>query len=238
VRTGMIHQANRLFTLVLLGALVAGCGGSEGLSPTSETPLASTPTDTTTVADSTLAAPIDSTLGSPSDTASGSPSDTAEAAGLAPGTTAVSVAPGIVFGTFSMKTELLGTVHTGSRRAPGPGNIVDLLTGARAKAARMVISLTGGDLNNIKNSDGTFSLTKWKAKVAEFRYVAFGSFISDGTVLVHYLIDEPNNPSKWGGKIIPQATIEAMAKYSKSIWPGMTTVARVVPSWLASAPVT
>jgi hypothetical protein len=29
-----------------------------------------------------------------------------------------------------------------------------------------------------------------------------------------------------------------MAAYSKELWPGMTTFARVVPSWLAAAPVT
>jgi hypothetical protein len=38
--------------------------------------------------------------------------------------------------------------------------------------------------------------------------------------------------------MIPQATIEAMAKYSKQIWPNMPTVVRVVPTWLAAAPVT
>ena len=41
-----------------------------------------------------------------------------------------------------------------------------------------------------------------------------------------------------GGKTIPQATLEAMAQYSKQLWPDMTTFVRVVPSWLAAAPVT
>jgi hypothetical protein len=225
----MIHNVNRWLAgpLIFVLAALAGCGGGDGLSPSLDSPLAGAPADSALVADSTLAGPIDS-LGIP-DSASGS----------VPGVTAaITAQPGIVFGTFGMKNELFGSVHNGSFRAPGPTSIVDLLTGARAKGGRIVLQLTGGQVTDVKNADGTFNLTKWKAKVAQFRYVAFGSFITDGTAMVHYLIDEPNNPSKWGGKIVPQATIEAMAQYSKSLWPNMITVARVVPSWLASAPVT
>jgi hypothetical protein len=233
VRTGM-NQHHRLFrsawlqltTLGILGTLMAGCGGSDGFSPSTEFPLAGVPADSALGSDSISAVPIDSTL----------PADSASIVGF-PGEAALSAAPGIMFGTFSMKTDLLGTIHTGSFRSPGPSNVIELLTGARAKGARIVMQMTGGHVEDVKNSDGTFNLTKWKAKVAGFRNVAFGSFITDGTILVHYLIDEPNNPSKWGGKIVPQATIEAMAQYSKQLWPTMITLARVDPSWLASSPV-
>jgi hypothetical protein len=50
--------------------------------------------------------------------------------------------------------------------------------------------------------------------------------------LGHYLIDEPHRTARWGGKIIPPATLEAMAKYSKEIWRDMPTFVRVIPSWL------
>jgi hypothetical protein len=90
----------------------------------------------------------------------------------------------------------------------------------------------------VKNADGTFSFTKWKSLVDRFRSLPLSSYINDGTILGHYLIDEPHRAAKWGGKPIPQSTVEAMAKYSKQIWPGMTTFVRVVPSWLASAGIT
>lgn len=234
MRTDMVcHRMSRsawlrLTTLGILGTLMAGCGGSDGFSPSAESPLAGAPADSALGSDSILAVPLDSTLAIPADSSA--------ILGF-PGEAALSAAPGIMFGTFTMKTELLGTIHTGSFRAPGPSNIIELLTGLRAKGARLVMQMTGGNVQDVKNSDGTFNLTKWKAKVAQFRNVAFGSFISDGTILVHYLIDEPNNPSKWGGKIVPQATIEAMAQYSKQLWPTMFTLARVDPSWLASSPV-
>jgi hypothetical protein len=142
-------------------------------------------------------------------------------------------APGIVFGTFAMKTDLLGSVYTGSVRAPDPTNILTLLSGARAKAARIVIDpvLTDG---SVKNADGTFSLSKWKTVVGRFRSVNFSSYINDGTVLGIFLIDEPDDPHNWGGKTIPTSTIEAMAQYSKSIWPTMTTIVRGRPTYLAS----
>ena len=45
-------------------------------------------------------------------------------------------------------------------------------------------------------------------------------------IICHYLIDQPNCTTCWGGQAIPQAMVEAMAEYSKSIRPGMTTIAR------------
>lgn len=236
----MIHTVNRMFgrrwggATLLAGALMmlASCGGGDGLSPSPENPAdaAPVPTDSTAVTPTDSSA-IDSTLLNPADSAA-----TAGEAGLT--TLTGATAPGIVFGTYNMKTELLGSIHTGSRRAPDPTNIVMLLTGARAKAARMVISLTGGSVNNVKNADGTFSLSKWKARVSGYRTVPFGSFITDGTILGHYMIDEPYNPSKWGGKTISHATLEEMAKHSKQLWPGMITLVRAPPSWLATSSVT
>jgi hypothetical protein len=50
------------------------------------------------------------------------------------------------------------------------------------------------------------------------------------------LIDEPNDPSNWGGQPVPGSTVEAMAKYSKQIWPNMATVVRTESSYLAKWP--
>jgi hypothetical protein len=50
------------------------------------------------------------------------------------------------------------------------------------------------------------------------------------------MIDEPSDPSNWGGRPIPYSTLEAAAKHSKSLWPKLPTLLRTKPSWLAKAP--
>ncbi len=118
-----------------------------------------------------------------------------------------------------------------------PDNIISQLSGARAKGGRVVVKLCKGRDEYVKNPDGTFSLTKWKALVDRYKKVNLGPYIADGTIIGHYLIDEPHRASRWGGKAISPATLEAMAKHSKANWPTMTTIVRVVPSWLASSSV-
>jgi hypothetical protein len=147
--------------------------------------------------------------------------------------------PGITFGVFDLPKEMFSPVYTGSLvgGALSPTNMLSLLSAARAKGARYVIKLCMGRDSFVQNADRTFSFTKWKALVDRFKTVNFASYVTDGTVLGHYLIDEPHNAAKWGGKPISQAQVEAMAAYSKKLWPNMTTLVRVVPSWLASAPV-
>jgi hypothetical protein len=48
------------------------------------------------------------------------------------------------------------------------------------------------------------------------------------------MIDEPNDPVNWTGKPVPGPTLEAMAAYSKQLWPKMATVIRVEPGYLAT----
>jgi len=233
----MMYTKNRLFgrawfqagTIGLM-AFLAACGGSDGVGPTTESPTAAAPAPT----DST-AAPDSTTLPADSTSIPVPTGDTLGAAGIA---LSGSAAPGIVFGSYDLDVALLGPLHTGALRVPSPSMLLTELSTARARGARLVVKLVGGSDSWVKNSDGTFSLTKWKSMVDRFKGVNFSSYISDGTVLAHMLIDEPNRASKWGGKIIPQATLEAMAKYSKQLWPGIPTVTRVVPSWLAASPVT
>ena len=138
---------------------------------------------------------------------------------------------GIGFGSFDMENTLLGTTHNVSVRQPDPASILSLLSGARSRGARVIVKLSGQD-HYYLNSDGTFNLSKWKSRVDRFKTVDFRSYVTDGTLMAHYLVDEPNDASNWGGNAIPQATVEAMAAYSKQLWPSMTTIVRVVPSWL------
>jgi hypothetical protein len=239
----------RLIAGGLLVLLAAACGG-DGTAPTSQAaPSDSTsraPADTTVVphSDTTAAPPVDSSATEPGDSTADStaaqPGDSTSTTGTGtPTQEAGSLYPGIAFGSFDMENQYLSSVHTGTVRGGGlsPTNIVSLLSDARAKGARVVIKLCMGRDSYVKNSDGTFSLTKWKALVDRYKSVNLAPYITDGTIVGHFLIDEPSRASKWGGKIIPQSTVEAMAKYSKQLWPGMTTMVRVVPSWLKSAPI-
>jgi hypothetical protein len=119
-----------------------------------------------------------------------------------------------------------------------PPYLMNELKLARAKGGRLLLRMTGGPATRIKNADGTFSFTKWKALVNAYTKLNFSSYISDGTLIGHFLIDEPQNALRWGGKTIPHATVEAMAKYSKDRWKGLTTFARVAPTWLAGSTIT
>ena len=145
--------------------------------------------------------------------------------------------PGIVFASFSMSNAYLDKVHTGwmSGGSLDPSNIISNLSGARARGGRVVIKLCKGRDKYVKNSDGTFSLTKWKALVSRYKSVNLQPYITDGTIIGHYLIDEPPRPQRGGGQGISQKTLEEMARFSKQLWPGMPAIVRVAPSWLASS---
>jgi hypothetical protein len=230
----------------LSGALlsaVAACGASDGVSPsagpTTSGPAAgdsiAAPVDSAAIpADSTLI-PVDTSAGLP-DSSAGLPSDSIPA--VEPSTLASGMQPGIVFGSWGMYPEELNSIHTGTLRGGGitENNVISFLTAVRAKGGRLVLKMSMGRDSYVK-TNGVFDLAKWKALVARFKNVNLGPFISDGTLMGHFLIDEPHRSAKWG-KVVSQATVESMAAYSKSIWPGMTTFVRVSPIWLASAPVT
>jgi hypothetical protein len=228
-----LHPGVRLRAIAggLLLLLGAACGSNgDGTGPTSE---ASLPGDSTLTSDSTTI-PSDSAL-TPL-----VPTDSSGMSGAVAALDTRSARPGIVFATDAMQNQYFNAVYTGSKRGGGvtPDNVLSLLSEARSKGARIVLKLTMGADDYIQNSDGTFSFTKWKALVDRFKPVNLGPYITDGTLLGHFLIDEPHRAAKWGGKIIPQATVEAMAKYSKQIWPTMNTFVHTQTAWLASSPVT
>jgi hypothetical protein len=145
--------------------------------------------------------------------------------------------PGIVFASAGMRNEDLDKVHTGWKNGGplDPSNILKWLSGARARNGRAVVKLSKGSDRYVTNSNGTFSITKWKSLVGAYRNVKLNPYIEDGTIVGHMLIDEPHRASKWGGKAISHATLEEMAKFSKQLWPNMPTLIRVVPSWLGQA---
>ncbi len=234
-------RAVRYRTLAALAALLTiGACNSDRLGPATSdgTPIATaepvgdTPTGTDAVGDSTPAA-IDTSETLPTDTLSDAEVLASENQPEAAFATASSK-PGIAFGAFDLPDHLYNsTVYAGDVAASGPGDIISTLNAARRVGARVVVRLSGGDVG-FRNSNRTLNLAKWKAKIARFKKINLKPYINDGTLIGHYILDEPHNSNTWKGQV-PYATLEAMAKYSKSIWPTLTTVVRAYPDWLSKA---
>ena len=140
---------------------------------------------------------------------------------------------GIPFGVFHLPSSLYGRGFSGSlvNTSSATRSLVPVLAAAKRAGVKVVISLVGAE-HYYKNSNGTFSLAKWKSRVNAYRKVNFSSYIKDGTVIGHYILDEPHDPSNWAGHTISRATVDEMARYSKSIWPSMPTIVRGWPAYL------
>ena len=137
------------------------------------------------------------------------------------------------FGMFQAPLDEYTSRWTGALYRADPSRIVAQLNRAEDAGMRIVVSLTASA--GSKNADGTFSLTKWKAQVDAYRSLALASFVSNKTMYAHYLVDQPNCASCWGGRAISWETVEEMARYSKSVWPGLATTVRAAPTVLAGA---
>jgi PKD repeat protein len=124
-------------------------------------------------------------------------------------------------------------VFNGAVRNIYPNELLEQLAAIKARGGRIVLAMAGNE-ENFKDRDGHFNLSMWKARVDRFKGVDFSSYIEDGTIIGHYMIDEPNDPVNWTGKPVPGPTLEAMAAYSKQLWPRMATVIRVEPGYLAT----
>lgn len=151
--------------------------------------------------------------------------------------TAAAGGTGIVFSSSAMTVSQVNSVYTGLVEAPTPANLLSLLSQLRKKNGRVLIKLAGGE-GSYKNPDGTFNLTKWKTNVDRFRNIDFSSYIADGTIVGHYLVDEPHFTGRWGDKGISQATVEEAARHSKLRWSNLPTLVNAPANWLAAVPVT
>ena len=147
---------------------------------------------------------------------------------------AVAFAGGIPIGTFVQPTSEFGDRYNGAHRVFQPADLLDSLAIIRERGGRVMLAIGGGP-NQYKDADGHFSLPLWQSRVSRFEGIDFSAYIADGTVMSHYLVDEPNDPANWNGVPIPGETVEAMAQYSKQLWPDLPTVVRVEPAYLASA---
>jgi hypothetical protein len=140
---------------------------------------------------------------------------------------------GVPFGPYGLPNSELAS-FSGGLRGAAPGNVIATATAARQAGARVILRLTGS--SKVTNSDGTFSLTKWKAAVDGYAGVNISSFVSDGTIAGHLLVQNPQDAGAWGGREISYATLEEMARYSRQRWPALPTIAHAIPSWLAAKP--
>ena len=224
-----VFKLSSLFVLraLALAAFVFGAGACSagGLDPIAETEI-----------------PSDVPGGTESDSVpTGSPETAAPdslptaAPPVAPPAPAPSTRSGIPFGFFMGDYYQLGPTWTATLRGASVGAVVKYLEIARERGARVFIQFAGGR-DKYLDSEGNFSLAKWRERVAPYRSVDLSSYIADGTLAAHYLIDEPEDPTRWNGKPVAYSELEEAARYSKEVFPGLPTIVRVVPTWLQGAP--
>ena len=140
-------------------------------------------------------------------------------------------AGGIPLGNFAQPLSEFGSIFNGAHANSTPTGLLRELQAIKSRGGKVVLCLSGAPKYYLDGS-GNFSLTKWKERVKGFQGVNFRSYIDDGTIVGHYLIDEPNDAANWNGKPVPGETVEAMAQYSKSLWPGMLTIVRAEPKFM------
>ncbi|HJR18063.1 MAG TPA: hypothetical protein VJ808_14530, partial [Gemmatimonadales bacterium] len=137
----------------------------------------------------------------------------------------------IPIGTFAQPTSVFGDRYNGAMRNIWPDDLLSELAAIKSRGGKVVLMFAGAE-GHYKDANGHFDLGKWKARIDRYKGVNFSSYINDGTVIAHFLIDEPNDPVNWNGRPVSPAVLETMAEYSKQRWPGMPTVVRADPNYL------
>jgi hypothetical protein len=149
-------------------------------------------------------------------------------------TPALRQAGGIPFGMTAQPAKEYGDLYSGGKMTMTPGSMLSKLSAVRSRGGRVADMLAGKP--RYYKEGGRFSLSKWKARVDRFKRTKFASYIDDGTIIGHYMIDEPNDKANWNGTTVSQSTLDEMARYSKRLWPKMATIVRVHPSYFKSSP--
>jgi len=159
-----------------------------------------------------------------------SPVDLSAISATATGMSNLSFRGGIPMGVTQAPKSLYGR-YSGALSAPSADQLLNHLEAARRSGTRVMLVMVGNE-RNYKDSRGHFSFELWKGRVNLYRGINLTRYITDGTIMGHRLIDEPHDPSNWNGTTISRQTLDAMAKYSKSLWPGMATIVRAYPAYL------
>jgi hypothetical protein len=119
---------------------------------------------------------------------------------------------------------------TGLVTAAYPPTLIAKLEAARRVNGRVLLSFAGNS-EFYRDANG-FNLQMWKARVDRFRGIDISSYIDDGTLIGHFMMDEPNDKNNWFGHTVALADIDEMARYSKEIWPNLPAVIRSWPWYL------
>jgi hypothetical protein len=135
---------------------------------------------------------------------------------------------GIPFGTSAQPTGTFGEPFNGGFRNIWPEFLREELAEIKSRGGKVVLTFAGHE-EHFRDRTGHFDMAKWKARVDRFKGVDFSSYVSDGTIVGHYLIDEPYDAFNWG-EPVPGSVIEEMAKYSKQLWPTLVTIVRAQPN--------
>jgi hypothetical protein len=225
----LVHRTARLRTLafVAAGLVLAACDNADRLGP-------ATLADNPILASDSVSSIDDGATFVDGDTLTDAQLEANEALPEASFASGALSKRGIAFGPYNLPSNLYNSTYTGSAIAAGPSDIIPRLQAARRSGARVLVRMSAREKYWL-NRNHTVNLSKWKAQIARFKRLNLQQFIKDGTLLGHILIDEPHDKSNWGGKPVPFATLEAMARYSKQLYPGLTTVVRSYATWLQGA---
>ncbi|MEP7176877.1 MAG: hypothetical protein ABI860_10045 [Gemmatimonadales bacterium] len=138
---------------------------------------------------------------------------------------------GIPYGLFGMSGRKLVDPYTSASQAGQPDSILLDLAAAKARGARIVVNFAGGAAN-VKDADGHFDYGVWQARVDRYLPILddLNAYVADGTLLAFLVIDEPFASGTWGGQTVPKATIDQMAQYAHSLFPGLPAVVRAAPT--------
>jgi hypothetical protein len=215
------HRSCLALIALLLGAAACDSSGpNTDLGRPDTTGTDSTPTQPppdTTGTDTTVTPPVDSGPPTPPDTGSTLPP-------YDPTYT------GIPFGPAQQPTETLTPDFNGTILSGNPNNLIADLERARRTNTRLLINFTGKE-TNIRDANG-FNMSIWKARVDRYRHLDLQKYIDEGTIIGHFLMDEPSDRSNWNGHQVSPAEIDEMARYSKEVWPTMPAIIRAWPDYL------
>lgn len=129
---------------------------------------------------------------------------------------------GLPFGPWHLPDDSFHTPFSGALRGAHPNDVIATLEAARSAGFRVIVRLDRGR-KRFRNPDGSFNLALWKKEIDRYRGLDFAPYVKDGTLLGHFLFDEPDDPTNWNGRPVPYAVIESTAAYSKRLWPTLPT---------------
>ena len=141
---------------------------------------------------------------------------------------------GTPFGFWRLDYTDLGSDWNSLHRGSSPKIIMRDLAIARKRGARVFVQFAGRT-KHYQNRNGSFSIEKFKKLLRAYKGLKLDSYIADGTLAGHMMIDEPSDKSNWNGRPMSHKQVEEAAKASKAIWPKLPTLVRTVPSWLAGS---